>query len=124
MTQTSSLSEEITALRLLLRQKEGGRGRDLASALRHTRHRLPRRVYRVGQKLAKAEPLIDHPKLRLTLDQPALQAAAREVRTHLEAIDLADRRKSLWLSVLAGMAFSLLVVFALVVVVLVWRGIV
>lgn len=122
MPQTLTLAEEIAALRLLLRQKEGGRGADLGSALRRARHRLPRRVYRQGQKLARAEAFVDHPKLRLTLDEGPLKTAARDLREHLEAIDLADRRKGFWLSVLGGIAFSLLVVMALIVVVLVWRG--
>jgi hypothetical protein len=121
---TLSLTEEIHALRLLLRQKEGGKGVDFATALRRAKRRLPRRVYRQGQKLAQAEAFVDHPKLRLTLDQSALKTAARDLREHLEAIDLADRRKGFWLSVLGGMGFSLLVVMALIVVVLVWRGLI
>lgn len=124
MTQPISLAHEIASLRILLRQKEGGKGADLASALDHAKRRLPRRVYQQGQALAKAEPILAHPKLRLTLDRPALEAAAREVRTHLEEIDLSERRKDLWLGVLGSVAFSVLAVMALIIVVLVWRGLV
>ena len=118
-----SIVEEIAQVHALLRDRESASG-DLAAALKTTRRRLPRRIYRQGKVLAKALPLIEHPKLRLTLDETTLHKAAQEVKTYLETIDLADRRKGRVLDILGSIVFSLLVVFALLIVVLRWRGLV
>ncbi|WP_417699531.1 hypothetical protein [Pseudophaeobacter sp.] len=95
---------------------------DLAGALAKARRRLPRRIYKQGMRLAEALPLLEHPKLRQIQDEESLRKAAREVKRHLKSIDIADRRKGRLLEMLAGMVFSLLVVFVLLVVVLRWRG--
>ncbi|MGR3622444.1 hypothetical protein [Pseudophaeobacter sp.] len=95
---------------------------DLATALGKARRHLPRRIYKQGQRLVQALPLLEHPKLRMTLDEAALKGAVRELKSHLKAIDTADRRKGRILEVLGGVVFSLLVVFTLLIVVLRWRG--
>lgn len=112
---------DIEELRELLNTRAEVSG-DLATALNKARRHLPRRIYKQGQRLVQAIPLLEHPKLRLTLDEVALKGAAREVRAHLKEIDVADRRKGRILSVLGSMVFSLLTVFTLLIVVLRWRG--
>ncbi len=112
---------DIDELQELLKTNAGASG-DLATALGKARRQLPRRVYKQGMRLAQALPLLEHPKLRLTLDENSLKGAAREVKTHLAAIDVADRRRGRVLDVLGSMALSLLVVFALLIAVLRWRG--
>lgn len=120
---TMSIAEEIAEVRELLKDREHASG-DLAAALKRARRRLPRRIFRQGMLLAQAVPLMDHPKLRLTLDEPALRKAAREVSSYLKSVDLADRRKGRVLDILGGMAFSVLVVIVLLIVVLRWRGLI
>ena len=105
-----------------LRAKLGVRGKNLAAAMAKARHRLPRRIYRQGMILVAAEPLAAHPKLRLTLDQPALRAAADEISAHLATIDLAEKRKSWLLGMLGGLSFNLILMVALLISFLVWRG--
>ncbi|MFW8634133.1 hypothetical protein [Cribrihabitans pelagius] len=117
----ASLEQEIADIRQLLKQREHATG-DLAAALTRARRRLPRRIYRQGMQLARALPLLEHPRLRLTVEEKPLRAAAEEVKAHLRQIDLAGRRKTLLLSILGSMAFSLLAVFTLLVIVLRWRG--
>ena len=95
---------------------------DLATALGKARRQMPRRIYKQGMRLVAAMPLLEHPKLRLTVDEAALQGAVREFKAHLRTIDVADRRKGRMLDVLASVAFALLTVFALLVLVLRWRG--
>lgn len=112
---------DIEELQELLKSRANVSG-NLGDALAKARRLLPRRVYKQGMRLAQAVPLLEHPKLRLTLDEAALKGAAREVKMHLQAIDAADRRKGRILDVLGSMAFSLLVVFILLLVVLRWRG--
>ncbi|MEC8575651.1 MAG: hypothetical protein VXZ09_18660, partial [Pseudomonadota bacterium] len=85
--------------------------------------RLPRRIYRLGQELAAVQPLLEHPKLRMTVEEEAkLSRSADEVIKHLKSIDLADRRRGRVLDILASMAFALIVVAVLLIVVLRWRG--
>ena len=112
---------ELEEVQGLLRTHAEASG-DFDTALKKARRRLPRRIYRQARKLAAAQPLLAHPKLRLTLDEVALGAAAREVKTHLRKIDLADRRRGRILSILGSMAFSVLAVVTLLIIVLRWRG--
>ncbi|MGR3759800.1 hypothetical protein ACUXV3_06645 [Roseobacteraceae bacterium NS-SX3] len=115
------LTAGIEEIRELLKERERASG-DLALALKKARRRLPRRIYKQGMVLARALPLLEHPKLRLTVDEARLQGAVREVKAHLESIDVADRRKGQVLEVLASMAFALITVATLLIVVLRWRG--
>ncbi|NIZ59999.1 hypothetical protein DL239_03300 [Sedimentitalea sp. CY04] len=118
-----SIAEEVAEIRDLLKTREYASG-ELSDALKKARRRLPRRVYKQGMLLAKAEPLMDHPKLRLTLDEPALLKSAGEVLDYLKSIDLADRRKGRVLTILGSLAFSLLVVLGLAIAVMRWRGLI
>ncbi|MBE1283931.1 MAG: hypothetical protein GJ676_11530 [Rhodobacteraceae bacterium] len=118
------MTDLIEKLRLALRAKEGVGGGDLKSALRKARHRLPRRVRKQAQKLVQAAPLAGHPKLCLTLDHADLRKAGTEVLRYLETVDLADRRKGWWLGMLGAMAFNILALIALVIAVLIWRGLI
>ena len=121
MVQT--IAEDIAEVRELLKAREHAGG-DLAMALKKARRRLPRRVFNQGMLLAKAIPLMDHPKLRLTVDEPALRKAAREVNEYLKSIDVADRRKGRVLDILGSVAFSILAVIVLLLIVLRWRGLI
>jgi hypothetical protein len=114
----------ILRVRQALRDKEGIGGHGLADGLKKGRRRLPRRVFRQVQKLADAEKMAAHPKLAMTLNQPELLAAGQEILGHLERIDLADRRKGWWLGMLGAMAFNIFAVIALLVAILMWRGLI
>ncbi|UWQ90181.1 hypothetical protein K3727_15475 [Rhodobacteraceae bacterium M382] len=111
----------IETVRAALRDKQGVGGRDLGTALSKARRRLPRRIFRQGQVLSKAEPMVGHPKLVLTLDHGAMRKAGAEVLSYLETVDVADRRKGWWLGMLGGMAFNILLLVTLLIGVLVWR---
>lgn len=120
MTELTAVQAHIVDTIALLQDRLGVRGKTLAQALRRARHRLPRRVYKQAMRLAQAEPMAAHPKLRLTLDTPPLARAAEEVQSHLRDIDKADRRKGWWLGVLGGMAFNILLLIILLLVALYW----
>ncbi len=123
MSDAPTLDQMIADILTELRAKLGVRSKDLAKALAKVRHRLPRRVYRQAMTLVKAQPLAAHPRLRLTLDIPTLQAAATEVTTHLASIDVGERRKSWLLGMLGGLSFNLILMVALLIGFLIWRGI-
>lgn len=122
MTQPQAIADLIVQTKALMREKLGVRGSDMARAVAKAKRRLPGKIYEQALLLAKAEPLSAHPKLRLTLDAPALGVAAGEVQQYLNSIDLADRRKGRILGMLGGLAFNLILFVLLLVVVLYWRG--
>lgn len=109
-------------VKALMAEKLGMKGRSLPQAVRKYNHRLPRGLRRDAVRLAEASHLAGHPKLALTLDNAALEAAADRLLTHLKAIDLKDRRKGAILGLLGALSFNLIVVFVLLLVVLIWRG--
>jgi hypothetical protein len=119
----SDIKAQTEALAAQMKQKLGIRGRDFPAAVARARHRWPRGVHRHAERLAEALPHADHPRLALTLDRDGLDRSAQIVRDHLDAIDLAERRKDLWLGIAASIALGLIVIFAAAVTVLVWRGI-
>lgn len=116
------ITERMEQIRQLLGEKLGIRGGDLAEALRKGQHRLPRQLYKAGQNLVDAQPVLNHPKLALTVEKDALHKSADALQEFLEQIDLSDRRKGFLLSMVGGMVFNLLVLFGLVIWFLVWRG--
>lgn len=121
MTDSDRIEDQIAVTVALLRTRLGVHGKSLRLALRRAKHRLPRRIYRRAMELARVEPMMAHPRLRMTLNAPSLSAAAREVQAHLRGIDLADRRKGWWLGMLGGLVFNLLVFAALLLAFLAWR---
>jgi hypothetical protein len=93
-----------------------------ARLVARSKGRLPRHVYQNARTLVDAERFTHHPKLARTVDFKGLSQSADVVKTHLNSIDLAEERKDRILSILASIAFSLIVAFALLVLVLSWRG--
>ena len=122
MSQETDIQSRIAQTIQLLRKKLGVRDKTLAASVRRAKRRLPRRIYKQALVLAKAEPMVEHPRLRLILDTPALEKAAEDVQGHLNAINLADRRWGWVLGVLGSLALGLLVLSAAAVAVLRWRG--
>lgn len=121
MKDAETLEGQIDEIRALLSKKLGARGRDFPATLARARRRLPKALRAEGQLLAAALPMMAHPKLSLTLDTARLDQAARALREHLGAIDLAERRKTFWLGVLGAAAFNLLLVIVIFLAWLAWR---
>lgn len=111
------ITEELSQL---LRTRLGVRGKDLPTKLRRAGRLLPRPVRRAAWELVEKERLWPNPKLRRQIDPAAVEAAARRVRTHLESIDAAERRRSYWIGVLTPLAFNFLLILAGVTTFLVW----
>ncbi|WP_171207834.1 MULTISPECIES: hypothetical protein [unclassified Ruegeria] len=124
MQQNTDFQSQIAETIELLRGKLGVRDKTLAASVKRAKRRLPRRVYKEAMVLARAEPLADHPKLRLVLDTKRLARAADEVQSHLRAIDLADRRWGWFLGLLGSLSFNLIALTVLALIVLYWRGLI
>ena len=118
----SQVQEQTLELKKLMRDKLGVRAGSFSVALRKAGRRLPRSMRRYGRELAIAEGLSEHPKLRNTLDKPRLDMAASRIREHLTGIDVSDRRKGYFLGVLGAIAFNILVIAAILMAILMWRG--
>lgn len=122
MSDVTQYDKMIADLSTRLQAKLRLRPAPFATLVARSKSRLPRRVYRNAQALAEAEPMARHPKLSRMMDLGTLRMSADLVKSHLDSIDLAEARKDRILSTLGSIAFNLIAVFALMVVVLSWRG--
>ncbi len=109
-------------LSLLLHQKLGVRGGGLEAKLARAGRLLPRRIRADASEIIEAEKREGNPRLARQTDPAALARAYKSVETHLQKIDVADRRRGKILSVLASIAFGLIVVASLLLTYLVQRG--
>ena len=85
---------------------------------------LPQGVRHDITIVAEAEQMARNPKLAIRLDANATKSAYDRAATHLKAIDVADRRKGIALSMLGSMAFNFLAAITLLIVFLRWRGLI
>ena len=108
----------------LVAQKLGVSSAGLDKARRRAGRLLPRWVRRDLRWLAAQETMAGHPKLRMQIDTARVSKVARRVARHLEAIDPKERAKDRWLGLAAVVAFNFLLVAALVIAVLAWRGVI
>ncbi|MDP2580773.1 hypothetical protein Q8W37_12600 [Shimia thalassica] len=122
MIEPNDIRKRNAALCLLAQEKFSVKPKSLSSAMRKIGRRLPKRAHESAKILAEAEAQAGHPKLAMMMDQKKIDKAERELKLALEAIDPADRRKGMVLSILGSVAFSLIVVFAALMIVLRWRG--
>lgn len=105
-------------------ERLGVGGRDLPHQLRRAGRLLPGHVRKDIRRIADAQSMADNPRLARQIDIPRVEAAERRVLAHLKTIDRADRRKGAILGLLGGVSFNLIAAFALLIAVLVWRGLV
>lgn len=122
MKEPNAISNQIEAVQDLLNAKFGVRKRALPRMLGRVGRRLPRRMHARAQVLIDAQKLAGHPKLARQMDQSVVTRAYEDLRAHLEAIDVADRRKGLMLGLAGSLAFNLLVVAGAFVAWLWWAG--
>lgn len=106
----------------LMEERLGIRGHSLAQQARRAGRLLPRRVRHDLNRIDLLQGMRRHPKLHHMVDETALRAAADRVAAHLRDIDPAERRKDRLLGMAGVVSFNLIVVVALLLVVLGWRG--
>jgi hypothetical protein len=114
-----AMADEVAAL---LAGRLGARGRTLARRLRRAGRRLPRHVAREARYLAQADDLARNPRLLRMIDPDRVIRAHALLRDHLRGIDPAAARLTRILGILAVIAFNLLVLAALLLALLAWRG--
>ena len=122
MSETGTLSAQSDHLKSLLDEKFGLAKGTLAQRLRRLGRRVPSRVRRDIAVLVEAEANTGHPKLLRMQNHAAIAAAYARAVAHLERIDVADRRRAKLLHLTADLMMKVLVVIALFLAVLYWRG--
>ena len=95
---------------------------DFEKRVARARKMLPRSLRRDFARLLDARRMSEIPKTARMIDMVSVRRSAARIEAHLAAVDLADRRKGRMLALLASVMASLIVVFALVLFVLRWRG--
>lgn len=106
----------------LMEQRLRVRGQGLREKLRKGGRLLPRRVRAAAEVLQTGAAMAQNPKLWAQVDQQAVAQAYDTCVRHLNGVDGGDRRKTALMGVAASVAFSVLVVAALLFTVLRWRG--
>lgn len=86
------------------------------------RRSLPRTLRSDLENVLEARRMVGHPKQARLVDGAAVERSAERIETHLRALDLSERRKSARLGLLASLMIDALVVGAVVLGLLIWRG--
>lgn len=107
---------------ILMKKQMAIGGAGLALKLRRAGRLLPRHVRKDAQVLADAAELSENPKLRRMVDMAQIEKSHANCVKYLNKFDKSKRRMDTFLSVVAGMAFGLLIALGLFVTLLVWRG--
>jgi len=123
MTATT-LQSQVDEVRNLMETRLRVRGKTLGQQVRKAGRLLPRAERREAVYLAQAATVMAHPKLSRMVDAGKAAKAHARLTQFLKSVDPKDRARGRLLGWLGSLAFGLIVVFVLVVVVLVQRGIV
>lgn len=105
-----------------IREKLGVRAASLDRAMKRAGRRLPREAHRAAGVLVTAKSHASHPRLSRMIDPHSVEHAVSSLNAHLDKIDPKERRKDAILSMLGAQALNLLGVVALVIGLLLWRG--
>lgn len=106
----------------LMEERLRVRGRGLGQKLQKGARLLPPKLRPQAEMLAQAAEFAQNPKLMRQIDLEKVAQAYDQCVRHLGAIDVARRRRSTALGILASIAFSLIAVAVLVLAALRWRG--
>lgn len=120
----TDLERRIEVLDRLMRERMGLLAPDFAGKVRKAGRRLPRGIRRQAQDLASAAQLARHPRLSFQSDPERLVRAAEQVEGFLRDVDPTERQRMRLLDLAGTMAINLLLLVALVIAVLAWRGLI
>lgn len=118
------LTRQIEDVRRLMVGRLRMHGASLEDQARQAKRLLPRALVREAHYLAQAETLSRSPKLARMIDHKKARGARDRLTAHLMTVDPKERRKDWILGILGGLAFNLLLIGALAIIWLRWRGVV
>jgi hypothetical protein len=122
MTQVYDFAAVESELLELFKVKLGVRAPSLAKAIKKSGRRMPRDAHRAVAAFSDARMQAAHPKLARMVDATSLETSISVLRSHLEAIDPGERRKDALLGFLGTQAVNVLVIAAVIIGLLYWRG--
>lgn len=108
----------------LIEEKLGTRGHGLETKLKRAGRRLPGYLRRDLDYVVQAMHMEANPRLARQIDWTRIDRAFAAAEHHLGGIDPWERRRGFAISWLAGNAFNILLVVALAVAAMAWRGLV
>lgn len=106
----------------LLREKLGVRGGSLEARVRRAGRILPRHVRVAARELVSADQMAQEPKMLLRLDPSRVSAAYETCTNHLEGIDEKALKSKAIFEFAATVIVQVLVIGAIALAVLHWRG--
>lgn len=118
----ASVQQMADRVAVLMEQRLRVHGKGLRAKLRRGGRRLPRRIRREAEVLAEAAEKAQVPKLLLHLDHARVAEAYDACIGHLNAVGRSARLRAYFLDLLTAVALIAVVVAALLIAVLVWRG--
>lgn len=122
MTDTRDIPMKAEALRALMEERLGVKGRDLASVVRKGRRMLPRWARKQADVLVAAERAARSPKTAKQIDRTKVMHAYELVTNHLRAINVNAQRRDRLIKLLGLIAFQVLLLVAAFIVYMRWRG--
>lgn len=124
MTDRHIFDQRATALRESLRVKLGIRSTSLEQGLRRAGRLLPKSLRVSGKVLIDAQKKLPNPKIARQMDARSVDKAFQAIEAHLAAIDPKERRKDARLRWLAVLIINLVILSALMIALLQWRGLI
>lgn len=107
----------------MLRAKFGVRAKTVQRAMHKVGRRVPARLHKQAHVIVAAHKLGGNPKLMRQVDAGAVTRAFDDIFAHLKTIDVRKRRIDRLLDVLGSISFNLIVLSAVLIVFLRWRGV-
>lgn len=118
----ASIQQMADRVSALIEEKLGARGPTLADKAKRAGRALPRKVRDAALRLAEAAAMSHNPRLLLQLDEEKLAADYDTCIRHLSAISVGDRWVGRIVNFGATTVVTLLMVLALVLAFVYWRG--
>ena len=102
----------------------GTRVAPIGVVARKVRKYFPKKLIDEMTYLAKSEDDLQLPKTMRMIDVERAERAHRDISLRAEKLDLKTDRERMVFGVLSGLAFNLIVLAALVIGILIWRGLI
>ena len=118
------ISKRVDSLRELMEKHLGIKARSFEKACNRAGRQLPRRLRGPAARLIEAASMAENPKLQRYMDATAVAADYRAIEDWLIAQDQAEAAKTRRLNLLALIALQLLVILALTIAFMRWRGLI
>ncbi|SLN28694.1 hypothetical protein ROA7450_01196 [Roseovarius albus] len=124
MIDVDKLDQRTKRLNDKLKEKLGLRGKTLEKRLKRAGRTLPKHLRREGAIIVQAQKQVANPKMARLIDQAALDRSFAMFRHYLKDIDPVERRKDKIINFLGLLVFNLVVIAALYLLFLLWKGLV